>query len=615
MKLRSALPFLLLCLGTAASQPTTSLTVGWLTDTHIGSGGALEDLRQVVQHINRNGEVDLVIVSGDVTELDVADHLKQAKNLLDSLESPYHIIPGNHDTKWSASGGQTFIDLWGSDRFAIEAGGLRFIGIHQGPLMRMGPGYIAPEDLAWTDSVLQAMPDPHQPVFVVTHYPIDESVVNHNDLLTILKPFNIQAVLHGHGHGNRFVTVNGLANIMSRSTLSRGDWSTGYTMLRFQNSQMEISEIVTGADSTNTWGKLELKDRTGAIQPAPQWHSRAAEDPVFGWETQTGELLTAPAAVAGRRAVVGGSQGLVLCLDVRQGREKWRTRLGGGIHGQPLIHGRWTVVGAADSTLTCFSTRTGSIRWQIHTAGPVLSAPVTDGERIFVGCGERIFAAFDLKTGQPVWEFNGLQGYVETRPLVADGKVYFGAWDESFYALDAETGVRIWQWRDGTRGQLYSPAACWPALVEGNLFFSAPDRVLSCVSAETGETLWRSRSHRVRETVGAGRDGFMGYARCMWDTVFAFDPAAAAYQEKWATHLDYGFDIDPSMPVEVAGQVIVAAQNGTVYSLDRNDGRVLWQVQLSRACLNTPVPIRDRKVLITGWDGGIRLLNVTKRGK
>lgn len=61
--------------------------------------------------------------------------------------------------------------MWGSDKFVFEFGGFRFIGLRQGPLMRMGDGHFSPEDMRWLDSVLVNLLDPEQPLIFVTHYP------------------------------------------------------------------------------------------------------------------------------------------------------------------------------------------------------------------------------------------------------------------------------------------------------------------------------------------------------------------------------------------------------------------------------------------------------------
>ncbi|WP_315820577.1 metallophosphoesterase [Paraflavitalea speifideaquila] len=77
-----------------------------ISDTHIGSpnGSAEEDLRRTVRDINDMKDIAFVIITGDITELGTDSQLKLAKQILDSLQIKYYIIPGNHDSGWSESG-------------------------------------------------------------------------------------------------------------------------------------------------------------------------------------------------------------------------------------------------------------------------------------------------------------------------------------------------------------------------------------------------------------------------------------------------------------------------------------------------------------------------------
>ena len=139
---RAALVGLLLCLlplfVLAESGP---FRFAWLSDTHVGSGTGEQDLRAAVRDINSLTGLSFVVHSGDVTEYGSREQLRLAKTLLDGIKIPCHVIPGNHDCKWSESGATDFTRLWKEDRFVFEQGGYRFIAMHQGPLMKIRDGY------------------------------------------------------------------------------------------------------------------------------------------------------------------------------------------------------------------------------------------------------------------------------------------------------------------------------------------------------------------------------------------------------------------------------------------------------------------------------------------
>src|SRR5574341_841193 len=102
---------------------TKSFTFAWLSDTHVGSTTGTEDLRATVRDINSMDSVAFVILSGDITEMGWNAEFDLAKQILDSLNKPYYIVPGNHDTKWSESGCTKFSHVFGADRFVFEYGG------------------------------------------------------------------------------------------------------------------------------------------------------------------------------------------------------------------------------------------------------------------------------------------------------------------------------------------------------------------------------------------------------------------------------------------------------------------------------------------------------------
>jgi 3',5'-cyclic AMP phosphodiesterase CpdA len=109
----------------------------FISDTHIGSpdGRAEEDLRRTVADINQLKDVAFVVITGDITELGMNTELALAKHIFDSLNIKYYIIPGNHDTGWSESGGLSFTKVFGSDKFHFTYNGIHFIGCASGPML------------------------------------------------------------------------------------------------------------------------------------------------------------------------------------------------------------------------------------------------------------------------------------------------------------------------------------------------------------------------------------------------------------------------------------------------------------------------------------------------
>ena len=614
MRLIKSIIILSICLITLGFASEPLFRFAWLTDTHAGSETGAADLKMAVADINSQDSLDFVIVSGDITEYDIGGWLDTAYATLSQLTLPYYVIPGNHDTKWSASGTRKYAALFGHDYFNFEYDGIRFIGFDQGPLLRMGDGLVSPERLRWLKKTLANLKNPDQPVFIVNHYPLDNSVSNWFEVLSIIKNYNVQAVLHGHGHRNRLTTYEGIPGVMSRSSLRRNADSGGYTIAIVYPDSVLFRERNSAGRTLPVWASIPIKHY--------HWHNDTSryERPDFGinetypnvkeiWSIQSDWSIAGSPAVDQDICVITNSGGLAEGLSLDNGMPIWQFQTGQPVYSTPAISDGRVVVSSTDSCLYCLDISNGKLLWKYRTNAPVIANPVIAGKRIYCGSSDGIFRCLALKDGKPIWKYDGIHGFVEATPFVYRNKVIFGAWDNHLYALNKNNGKLIWKWADGTPGPLYSPAAVWPVATQNKVFISAPDRYLSCINARNGNTIWRSNKFKVRETIGISEDKTVVFARTMWDTVIAIDPTAEQLQPLWVADGAYSYDIDPSMPVEKEGTLFFGTKDGFVYALDAATGKIRGVHRLSVALINTVVPLDNRRVVVTAMDGKIALLD------
>lgn len=119
---KSALLLILFVTFVEGFSQSNPFRFAFISDTHINESNAIPsaDLRRTVLDINGMDDIAFVVLTGDITELGTDRELKLARQILDSLDIPYHIIPGNHDTGWSESGGLGFTTIFGSDKFVFD---------------------------------------------------------------------------------------------------------------------------------------------------------------------------------------------------------------------------------------------------------------------------------------------------------------------------------------------------------------------------------------------------------------------------------------------------------------------------------------------------------------
>jgi outer membrane protein assembly factor BamB/predicted phosphodiesterase len=587
----------------------------WLSDTHVGADGAAENLRRIVDDINSTAGIKFVIVSGDVTEMGSDGELRQAKDILDGLRRRYHIIPGNHDTKWSESGGTDFLRLWKRDRFAFERGGIRFLGLHQGPVMRMGDGHFAPQDVLWLDERLAKWRRSGTPLVFVTHYPLDESIANWFVVLDRLKALPTRAVLVGHGHRNRIMDFEGIPGIMGRSALATKDTPGGYTLVEIGSGKMTFSERLAGRETLPPWHSVDLEGGADEVRiekgplARPDFSINADFPAVRErWCYETGWTIAAAPSVAGERAFVGDASGTMRALRLGDGSVDWSYRTRGPVYSTAVCDGERIFFGSADGHVYALEAETGRLAWKVKTARPVVASPAVSHGVVYVGSSDGVFRALDAATGGIVWRYDGVGGFVETRPLIADGVVVFGAWDGVLYALDERSGKPVWTWRGDRPHRLYAPAACWPVGARGKVFIVAPDRKMTAIETATGREVWRTGDWAVRESIGMSEDGSRIYVRTTEDVIAAFQTTSAGPDPLWELDSGFGYDINSAMLVEKDGVVFYGTKNGLLIAIEGATGTLLWKHRLGVALLNTVCPLSGREVLVTDFDGRVTLV-------
>ncbi len=600
-----------LSLATARAE-TKSFRFVLLSDTHVGSGTGEEDLRAAVRDINTLTNVEFVVLSGDVTEYGSRAFLQLAKNILSELKIPLHIVPGSHDTKWSESGATDFSKLFGDERFNFEFGGYRFLGMHEGPLMKMGDGFWSPQDVRWLKESLAKMPDPQQPVIFVTHYPLDDGIANWFEVLDLLKKCNTQFVLCGHGHSNRKLLFEGVPGVMGRSNLRAARATGGFNIVEINDGKITFTEHMNGgADKpwhTNLLAKHDYAADTNSY-PRPDFSVNTQYPKVKPrWRFNTGYTIASTPVVWQDLAIVGDASGTVYAFALADGAVKWKFTTKGPVYSTPDVSGDRVVFAGTDGIIYCLNAAKGQELWRYVTERALVACPLIVGPTVFVGSSEGVFRAFNLQDGKQLWSFDGVKGFVETRPLFYDGKIIFGAWDEYLYALDAATGALAWKWKGDRPGTLLSPAACWPVAANGKVFIVAPDRKVTALEAKTGNQIWRSSTYEGRESIGLSADGRRFYVRSMNNRIYALSTSANGPEPVWELQAGFGYDINSAMLAEKDGVLFYGTKNDLLLAVDATSGQLKWQHKLGTGVMNTVVPLSAKEVLTTDFSGQVALV-------
>ncbi|TCD28795.1 metallophosphoesterase [Pedobacter psychrodurus] len=600
--------FCLLLIACAANGQ--SFKFAFVSDTHIGGKTAAEDLRRTVADINANSELKFVVITGDITEFGSDSEIGLAKQILDSLNKKWFIIPGNHDTNWSESGSNTFRRVFGAETFAFRYGGYLFTGLGSGPNMRMGPGQVPRENVVWLDSVLKATPT-KIPVIYLNHYPQDSAQNNWYNVMDRLKKKNLQLILCGHGHQNHQYNFEGVPGIMGRSNLRAQDSIGGYNIVTFENNlaSFQLRRPMVGTD--NPWAKVALKQLPPEKDTAEFFRpSYAMNEKLEGvrplWTFQDQSDIGSGMAESENAIILSNTKGLIYALNKRSGKRLWTFATGGKVYSTAVVSKNFVVAGSSDQYIYCLSAISGKLIWKFATSKAVVGSPVIQDDVVFSGSSDGHFRAIELKTGKLKWDFDEVAGFVVTRPLIYRGIIYFGCWNNDFYALDIQSGRMVWKWNNGAGNRMLSPAACYPVATNGRVFVVAPDRYMTAFDASSGKVIWRKQDVklRVRESMGLSSDSLLIYVKTMDGNLLGISASAPEMEVAWKSALQLPYELCPSAIVEDKGVVYVPSQSGVVYGIDRISGTVTWKYKVSN-CLVNPVLPSGNQVYVSATDGAV----------
>lgn len=579
------------------------------TDLHVSMTNeeSTNDLINAVTDLNNQRDIAFVLISGDLTETGDYASLVKVKDILDKLNCKYYIIPGNHETKWSESGATDFARVFGDDKFRTFMNGYLFLGFNTGPVIKMGDGHVAPQDIQWVTRQLKEV-GKKQPVFLVTHYPLKTGDVdNWYELTDAVRRYNIQAFFGGHYHRNLIFSYDGIPGIILRSTLRSKDELGGYTIFNLRDS-LYVYEKKIGKMPIH-WYSLPLEQKVyiegdAKAFPRPDFsvnkHYRKVQEV---WSKNFKKGIYGSPAVSGNKVFYGDDLGFFNCLSLDKGKLLWQYKTRSRIANTPAVADGKVVFGSCDYNIYCLNQEDGKLLWRFATKNAVLGSALIENNTVYIGGSDGSFRALDLTTGTQKWEFNQLKGYVESRPVIADDKVIFGAWDTNLYALNKETGDLVWKWNNGHPRLHFSPAAVYPVVANGKVFITAPDRYFTALDATTGKEVWRTKAHQVRETVGISEDKQQVYSRCMNDSIVAIKTTTDTPEVLWKIDAQYGYDHNACMPIEQNGMVVSATKNGEITAVRATDGAIIWKHKIGNCIINTLVPVSDTDWVLTTTNG------------
>lgn len=588
-----------------------------IADTHIGNPNNDEDLQRTVNDINKIHDIEFVIVAGDVTEFGSDKEITIAKNLLDQLNVPTYVIPGNHDSNWSESGTNSFLKIFGTETFGFEHNGYKFFGLPSGPNMRMSPGQIPREGITWlTEQLKQSSTE--TPIVFVNHYPMNDDLNNWFEVMDALKPYNVKLMLCGHGHRNKKLNFEGIDAAMGRSNLRAGEEFGGYNIVTVTQDSIIFQERNVSGITYDSWLSYATAGR-------PQWEENPPR-PDFSintnhpyveeiWAVQEDGDMGGGMALKDNYLIYTTTQGEIKAVKSATGEKLWNFMTNGKIYSTPTVCENIVWIPSTDKNLYGLKLTSGDLQYTLPHDKSIVASAVCSQNLVIIPGTDGKCTSWDRNNGTKVWEFDQINNFTLTRPQINNGVVFFGSWGNEFYAINTTTGNLKWKWNNEHSNRMLSPAQVVPVITNNKVFLASPDRYMTVLEEETGSVIWRynDTDNRVRESIGVSEDGNTVYAKTMDGDIIAFDATVNERKVKWiSSGEDMGYELAPTPVVEKNNVVYAPTDKGLIYAYDAKNGKFLWKYRIATGLINMILPTTNNELYVSSMDGMLMKLKVTQ---
>ncbi|HWI87165.1 MAG TPA: PQQ-binding-like beta-propeller repeat protein [Sphingomonas sp.] len=196
---------------------------------------------------------------------------------------------------------------------------------------------------------------------------------------------------------------------------------------------------------------------------------------------------------------------------------------------------------------------------------------------------------------KPGWSANILGGDITKRigstPAISGGKLFVIDSAAIVRAFSADTGARLWQTALDTTKRDQIVLFGGGVSVEGDRVYATTGRGdAAALEAATGKLLWKVRAGgplRGAPAIGGGNI----YVLTQDNQIVALNPATGATIWSVSATLQTSGVFGVGTPAIAQGTVVAGFSSGELSALRFENGRIVWQDQLSRTSISTSVSV------------------------
>jgi len=308
--------------------------------------------------------------------------------------------------------------------------------------------------------------------------------------------------------------------------------------------------------------------------------------------------------VSGDTITVAGSDGTVVAIDARAGREIWRGKAGAGLAAGVGSDGQVAAVVTTDNELVALEN--GKVLWKQKLSAQAFTAPLVAGRRVFVQTADRSVSAWDGQSGRRLWtQTRTGDNLVLKRPgvMLAVGDTLVAGVGGRLVGMNPANGSSRWE------APIASPRGTndverlvdltgTVSRLDSTLCARAYYSSIGCVDTNRGVLQWTKPAQ--------GSDGLGGDDRAIYGT--ESNGVISAWRRSDGERL---WSVDAykyralTAPLAVGRTVVVGEGTGQVLFLNREDGSGLNRVSPDASPIAADPIVAANTVVVITRKGGV----------
>lgn len=309
------------------------------------------------------------------------------------------------------------------------------------------------------------------------------------------------------------------------------------------------------------------------------------------------------ANINGDIVTVAGSDGTVVAIDARAGRETWRASAGAPLAAGVGSDGSLAAVVTTGNELVALEN--GKVLWKQKLSAQAFTAPLVAGRRVFVQTADRSVSAWDGQSGRRLWIQQRAGENLVLRKsgvLMAVGDTLVAGLGGRLVGINPGNGTSRWEAPiaapRGTNDverlvDLTGSVSRLGDSVCARAYYAS----VGCVDTTRGTLVWSKPA--------SGADGVSGDDRFVYGT--ESDGSVIAWRRgdgERAWQMSRLKNRELTSPLAVGRSLIIGESTGTLHFVSREDGALLNRVTPDGSAITVaPVLVGNTVVVVTAKGG------------